>query len=140
MGGRQVPFNAASVAHDAIGGVDAYIQRRGGHLSLIVVGALSEDRSELRVEALAVQHQASHSAFELVNFAVPRAQLLAERQRCSNTSRVAMRTHSDNSESTLSNAGAIATPPTISETSAIERRPAGSSAVLAAQGRPRFIK
>ena len=73
MCGRQVPFNAVSVAHDAIGSVDAHIQRR-------------------------------------------------------------------KSESAFSNAGALATPPTISETSAIISRWAGLSAVLAAQGRPLFMQ
>jgi hypothetical protein len=139
MYGRQLPFNAASVAHDAIGSVDAYIQRRGVDPSLIVVGARSEDRSERRVEALAVQHPPRHSALELVNFAVPRAQLLAKRQRCSNTSRVATRTALDNSGSILSNARTMATPPIMPETSAIARHRAGLSA-LAAQGRPRFIQ
>ena len=55
MCGRQVAFDAALVAHDAIDGVDAYVQRRRGDLSPIVVGALSEERSKRRVEALAVQ-------------------------------------------------------------------------------------
>jgi hypothetical protein len=139
MCGRQVPFNAASVGHEAIGSVDAYIQRRGVDPSLIVVGALSEDRSERRVEALAVQHQPRHSTLELVSFAVRRALLLTKRQRCANSSRVATRTVLDNSGSILSNARAMATTPTIPETSAFARRQAGLSA-LAAQGRPRFIQ
>jgi hypothetical protein len=80
MCGRQVPFNAASVAHKAIGSVDAYIQRRGVDLSLIVVGARSGDRSERRVELLVAQHQPRNSALEFVNFAVRQAQLLTKRQ------------------------------------------------------------
>jgi hypothetical protein len=38
---QQASFNAASVAHEAIGSVDAYIQRRGVDPSLIVVGVRS---------------------------------------------------------------------------------------------------
>ena len=139
MCGRQVPFNAASVAHKAIGSVDAYIQRRGVDLSLIVVGARSGDRSERRVELLVAQHQPRNSALEFVNFAVRQAQLLTKRQRCANSSCVATRTALDNSGSILSNARVMATTPTIPETSAIARRRAGWSA-LAAQGRPRFIQ
>src|SRR5215471_13226775 len=139
MCGQRASFNAASVAHEAIGSVDAYIQRRGVDPSLVVVGAWSEDRSERRVEVLVVQHQPRNSALEFVNFAVRRAQLLAKRQRCANSSRVATRTALDNSGSILSNARAMATPPTMPETSAIVRRRAGLSA-LAAQGRPRFIQ
>jgi len=139
MCGQRASFNAASVAHEAIGSVDAYIQRRGVDPSLVVVGAWSEDRSERRVEVLVVQHQPRNSALEFVNFAVRRAQLLAKRQRCANSSRVATRTALDNSGSILSNARAMATPPTMPETSAIALRRAGLSA-LAAQGRLRFIQ
>ena len=86
MCGQRASFNAASVAHEAIGSVDAYIQRRGVDPWLIVVGARSKDRSERRVEVLAVRHQPRHFASEFVNFAVRRAQLLTKRQRYANFS------------------------------------------------------
>jgi hypothetical protein len=131
MCGQQASFNAPSVAHEAIGSVDAYIQRRGVYPSLIVVGAQLEDRSERRVEVLAVQHQPRNSALEFVNFAVRRAQLLTKRQRSANSSRVATRTALDNSGSILSNARTTATPLTMPETSAIARRRAGLLALAA---------
>ena len=139
MRGRQVPFNAASVAHEATGSVDAYIQRCGVDPSLIVVGALSQDRTERRVEVLAVRHQPRNSALEFDNFAVRRAQLLTRRKRCANSSCMATRTALDNSGSSWSNARAMAMTPTIPETSAITRRRPWLSA-LATQGRPRFIR
>jgi hypothetical protein len=139
MCGKQASFNAASVAHEAIGSVDAYIQRRGVDPPLIVVGALSEDRSQRRVEVLVVQHQPRNSALEFVNFAVRRAQLLTKRQRCANSSCVTTRTALDNWGSILSNPRVMATPPTMPETSASARRRAELSA-LAAQGQPRFIE
>ena len=55
MCGQQASFNAATVAWEAIGNIHAYIQCRGVDPSRIVVGARSEDRSERRVEVLAVQ-------------------------------------------------------------------------------------
>ena len=133
MCGQQASFNAASVAHQAIGSVDAYIQRRGIDPSLIVVGARSGNRPERRVEVLVVQHQPRNSALEFVNSAVRWAQLLTKQQRCANSSRVETRTVLDNSGPILSNARAMATTPKIPETSTIARRRAGWSA-LAAQG------
>jgi hypothetical protein len=69
MRGNRTSFNAASVAHKAIGSADAYIQRRAVDPSLIVVGARSEDPSEPRVKVLVVQEQPRSFALEFVNFA-----------------------------------------------------------------------
>lgn len=136
---QQASFNAASVSHEAIGSVEAYIQRREIDPSLIVVGARSEDRSERCVEVLIVQHHPKNSVLEFVNFTVRRTQLLTKRQRCTNSYRVATRTALGNSGSILSNARTMTMPPTMPETCASAQRRAGLSA-LAVQGRSRFIQ
>lgn len=136
---QQASFNAASVSHEAIGRVDAYIQRREIDPSLIVVGARSEDRSERCVVVLIVQHHPKNSVLEFVNFTVRRTQLLTKRQRCATSYRVATRTALGNSGSILSNARTMTMPPTMPETCASARRRAGLSA-LAVQGRSRFIQ
>jgi hypothetical protein len=92
-----------------------------------------------RVQVLVVSITQGIS-LESVDFAVPWAQFRTKWQRCCNTSHVATRTASDNSGSTVSDAGAIAPPPTLSETSAITHRQARLPAVVTAQGRPRFIQ
>ena len=127
MCGQKVSFNAASAPHEAISCVDAYIQHRGKDPSLIVVEARWEDRSERRVEVLAVQHQPGRSALDFVNIAVRRAS--------PGVPRVAL----NNSGSILSNARAMATPPTMPETSAIVWCRTGLSP-LAVQRRLWFIQ